>query len=100
MRGRTEAEGFRPRWRHRIQPQAGRHAGLSSQRELAAFTIPSDEMKRLLPAAGGATTVTELGVPVDFYREAIVHCREMRNRFFLGHRRGRRTLEAFAQGRQ
>ncbi|MCP3469078.1 iron-containing alcohol dehydrogenase [Bradyrhizobium sp. CCGUVB1N3] len=69
------------------------------KRELAAFTIPVDEIKRLLSAAGGATTAAELGVPVDFYREAIVHCREMRNRFsFLDIAADAGTLETFAQG--
>lgn len=69
------------------------------RRELSAFTIPVDEMKRLLSAAGGATTAAELGVPVEFYREAIVHCREMRNRFsFLDIAADAGTLEAFAQG--
>jgi glycerol-1-phosphate dehydrogenase [NAD(P)+] len=51
------------------------------RRELATFIIPVDEMTRLLTAAGGPTTAADLGVPVDFYREAVVHCREMRNRF-------------------
>lgn len=69
------------------------------RRELAAFTIPVDEMKRLLSAAGGATTAAELGVPIDFYREAIVHCREMRNRFsFLDIAADDGTLDAFAKG--
>jgi glycerol-1-phosphate dehydrogenase [NAD(P)+] len=69
------------------------------RRELAAFTIPVDEMKRLLSAAGGATTAAELGVPVDLYREAIIHCREMRNRFsFLDIAADAGTLEAFARG--
>lgn len=69
------------------------------RRELAAFTIPVDEMKRLLSTAGGATTAAELGVPVDLYREAIVHCREMRNRFsFLDIAADAGTLEAFAKG--
>lgn len=69
------------------------------RRELAGFTIPVAEMKRLLSAAGGPTTAAELGVPVDFYREAIVHCREMRNRFsFLDIAADAGTLEAFAQG--
>lgn len=49
--------------------------------ELQAFVIPVDEMTRLLKAAGGPTTAAELGVPVDFYREAVMHCREMRNRY-------------------
>ena len=69
------------------------------RRELAGFAIPVGEMKRLLSAAGGATTATELGVPIALYREAIVHCREMRNRFsFLDVAADAGTLEAFAQG--
>jgi len=69
------------------------------RRELAGFAIPVGEMKRLLAAAGGATTAAELGVPVDLYREAVVHCREMRNRFsFLDIAADAGTLEAFAQG--
>lgn len=69
------------------------------RRELAGYMIPVTEMKRLLSAAGGATNATELGVPVDLYREAIVHCREMRNRFsFLDIAADAGTLEAFAQG--
>ena len=75
------------------------HTWPELRRELAAFTIPVDEMRRLLSAAGGATRATELGVPVDLYREAIVHCREMRNRFsFLDIAADAGTLEAFAQG--
>jgi glycerol-1-phosphate dehydrogenase [NAD(P)+] len=69
------------------------------RRELANFMIAVAEMKRLLSAAGGATNATELGVPTNFYREAIVHCREMRNRFsFLDIAADAGTLEAFAQG--
>jgi glycerol-1-phosphate dehydrogenase [NAD(P)+] len=56
-------------------------------------------MKRLLSAAGGATTAAELGVPIDLYHEAIIHCREMRNRFsFLDIAADAGTLAAFAQG--
>lgn len=51
------------------------------RQECLGFAIQADEMERLLRAAGGATTAAELGVPVDFYREAVLHCREMRNRF-------------------
>ena len=69
------------------------------RRELAAFVIPASEIKRLLTAAGGATTATDLGVPLDLYREAIIHCREMRNRFsFLDIAADAGTLEAFAAG--
>ena len=51
------------------------------KQELAQFMIPAEEMERLLRAAGGATTARELGLSPDFYREAALHCREMRNRF-------------------
>jgi glycerol-1-phosphate dehydrogenase [NAD(P)+] len=51
------------------------------RRELIGFAIPVDEMERLLAAAGGATRAGELGLPVDFYREAVRHAHEMRNRF-------------------
>jgi glycerol-1-phosphate dehydrogenase [NAD(P)+] len=51
------------------------------RQECAAFMIPADEMTRLLAAAGGPTTARELGLPADFYREAVLHCREMRDRF-------------------
>jgi len=49
--------------------------------ELARFIIPLSEMERLLRASAGPATAQELGVPVDFYREAVIHCREMRNRY-------------------
>lgn len=69
------------------------------RRELAAFTIPVAEMTRLLQAAGAPTTAAELGVPVDFYREAVVHCLEMRNRFsFLDLAAGAGILADFAAG--
>jgi len=52
-----------------------------------------------LSAAGGPTDAVELGVPIDLYREAIIHCREMRNRFsFLDIAADAGTLEAFARG--
>ena len=51
------------------------------QEELRPFIVPAAEMRRLLTAAGGPVTAAELGVPVAFYREAVVHCREMRNRY-------------------
>ena len=71
----------------------------SSRAELAAFIIPADEMTRLLAAAGGPTTARDLGLPKGFYREAIVHCREMRNRFsFLDIAADAGYLEDFAAG--
>ncbi|MBO0662918.1 iron-containing alcohol dehydrogenase [Jiella sp. MQZ9-1] len=49
--------------------------------ECQAFMLPVAEMDRLLEAAGAPRTAADLGVPVEFYREAVIHCREMRNRF-------------------
>ncbi|MCB2054024.1 MAG: iron-containing alcohol dehydrogenase [Geminicoccaceae bacterium] len=53
------------------------------RRECARFAIQPEEMHRLLRAADAPTTAGELGLPVDFYREAILHCREMRDRFSM-----------------
>jgi glycerol-1-phosphate dehydrogenase [NAD(P)+] len=67
--------------------------------ELSAFIIPAQEMKQLLAAAGGPITAGELGVPIDFYREAVLHCREMRNRFsFLDMAADAGLLEDFIAG--
>jgi len=67
--------------------------------EVARFILPLPEMERLLRAAGGPCTATELGVPVDLYREAVVHCREMRNRYsFLDLAADSGILADFADG--
>lgn len=49
--------------------------------ECRAFAVPVETMEERLAAAGGATTAAALGLPVDFYREAVRHGHEMRNRF-------------------
>jgi len=67
--------------------------------ELARFILPLPEMERLLRASGGPATARELGVPVDFYREAVIHCREMRNRYsFLDLAADSGILVDFAMG--
>lgn len=53
------------------------------RRELMAFALPVETMTRLLAEAGGPLTAGDLGVPVAFYREAVLRCREMRNRFSM-----------------
>lgn len=69
------------------------------RRELAAFMIPVAEMTRLLTAAKAPLTANDLGVPRDFYREAVIHAREMRNRFsFLDIAADAGMLEGFAEG--
>ncbi len=51
------------------------------RQELLAFALPVTEMETLLASAGGATTAEELGLSVGFYREAVRHAHEMRNRY-------------------
>jgi glycerol-1-phosphate dehydrogenase [NAD(P)+] len=65
--------------------------------ELAPFVIPAEEMRAGLAAAGGPGTAAELGVPADLYREAVMHSREMRNRFsFIDIAADAGLLEEFA----
>jgi glycerol-1-phosphate dehydrogenase [NAD(P)+] len=67
--------------------------------ELAPFIIPAETMRAALAAAGGPCTAAELGVPADLYREAVVHSREMRNRFaFVDIAADAGLLEDFAAG--
>jgi glycerol-1-phosphate dehydrogenase [NAD(P)+] len=69
------------------------------RRELATFMVPVEEMTRLLAEAGGPLTARDLGVPAAFYREAVLHCREMRDRFsFLDIAADAGMLEDFVAG--
>lgn len=43
--------------------------------------IAPDQLAQYLKAAGGPTTAAALGVPIEFYREAVRHGHEMRDRF-------------------
>ncbi len=49
--------------------------------ECRQWIDPVPVMRQRLRAAGAPTTATELGVPLEFYREAVRHGHEMRNRF-------------------
>lgn len=65
--------------------------------EVRPFMLPADEMQRLLASTGGPTTADELCASPELYREAVVHCREMRNRFsFLDIAADAGMLEDFA----
>ena len=67
--------------------------------ELSALAIPAEKMKSLLNDAGGPQTAGNLGLPVDFYREAVCHNHEIRNRFsFVDIAADSGQLYAFAQG--
>ena len=46
-----------------------------------AFALPVERMRDALASAGGPTTAIELGLDVAFYREAVLHAREMRDRY-------------------
>ena len=49
--------------------------------EVQPFLISVDEMEEMLKSSGGPVNYQELRVDAELYRDAIVHCREMRNRF-------------------
>jgi glycerol-1-phosphate dehydrogenase [NAD(P)+] len=49
--------------------------------ECRAFMLPLATMHDSLAEAGGATTALELGLDPALYREAVLHAREMRNRY-------------------
>ncbi|MCD7107926.1 sn-glycerol-1-phosphate dehydrogenase [Rhizobium sp. DKSPLA3] len=67
--------------------------------ELNAFALPVADMEKLLSDAGGPMTSRDLGLPVARYREAVIHSREMRNRYsFLDVAADAGILEDFAAG--
>jgi glycerol-1-phosphate dehydrogenase [NAD(P)+] len=52
-----------------------------------------------LTASGGPTTAAQLGLDVDFYREAVCHAREIRKRYSaLDLAADAGLLEVFAAG--
>lgn len=69
------------------------------RQELEAFALPVAQMEQLLRDAGGPMTAAELGLSGGFYREAVLHCREMRNRYtFLDIAADTGMLEDFVAG--
>lgn len=69
------------------------------RRELQAFALPVLEMERMLREAGGPLTAADLGLPVESYREAVIHSREMRNRYsFIDVAADEGILADFASG--
>ena len=51
------------------------------KREVQAFMIPVAKMEKLLTDAGAPTTAADLGLDLEFYRQAVRHGHEMRDRF-------------------
>ncbi len=64
--------------------------------ETRPMMIPVSEMESLLRSAGAPVSAKDLGLCSDFYHEAVLHAREMRNRFsFLDLAADARLLESF-----
>ncbi len=51
------------------------------RRECLDIAIPVETLTQRLTLSGAPTSAKALGVPTDFYREAVRHAHEMRNRF-------------------
>lgn len=49
--------------------------------ECRAYAVPVERLETLLRRAGGPVSAQELGVSAPFYREAVCHAHEMRDRF-------------------
>ncbi len=70
-----EAEGLRRSRRREAEREDRGESGPSCKAELEAFSVPVDVMVQALKDSGGPTTAKELGIDVDFYREAVIHAR-------------------------
>ncbi|MBT7446143.1 MAG: hypothetical protein HN797_00080 [Tateyamaria sp.] len=51
------------------------------RRECLDIAIPVETLTQRLTLSGAPTTARALGLPTDFYCEAVSHAHEMRNRF-------------------
>jgi glycerol-1-phosphate dehydrogenase [NAD(P)+] len=51
------------------------------RQQLKAFQVPAETLQAALAASGGATTAAEMGLDGSFYREAVLHAREIRRRY-------------------
>ena len=49
--------------------------------EIGKITVPHEELALVLRRAGAPTTPAEIGWPKDFYEAAVLHAREIRNRY-------------------
>jgi glycerol-1-phosphate dehydrogenase [NAD(P)+] len=65
---------------------------------LRAVMLPTEKLEEALRAAGGYVTAAEAGLPAAVYRDALVHARDIRNRFsILDIAADAGILEAFAE---
>jgi glycerol-1-phosphate dehydrogenase [NAD(P)+] len=51
--------------------------------QLRKVMLPTARLQDALAAAGAPTTGAELGLRSDFYREAVRHAREIRDRYSI-----------------
>jgi glycerol-1-phosphate dehydrogenase [NAD(P)+] len=66
---------------------------------LRQIMLPTARLREALVAAGAATTGVDLGLPSAFYRTAVRHARELRDRYSILDLAGHAgVLEAFAAG--
>lgn len=66
--------------------------------ECLEMAVTPEKLSHYLSSAGGPTRASELGLPVKFYREAVSHAHEMRDRFsFADIASGTDKLEEFAE---
>ena len=66
-------------------------------RQLRAVMLPFDQMWRSMESIGAPKTGGELGLTQSFYRQAVLHAREIRDRFTMLDVAGdARVLEEFA----
>lgn len=49
--------------------------------EITKISLPADTLRETMTRIGGPTAYDDLGLPTDFYRDAVVHAREIRDRF-------------------
>jgi glycerol-1-phosphate dehydrogenase [NAD(P)+] len=69
------------------------------KRRLAAVMLPLAEMERVMRAAGTAMHAHELGIEPAFYRHAVAHAHEIRDRYgFLDLAAQSGRLDGFAAG--
>ena len=52
-----------------------------SGRSQTAIIVPSEVIAAALKAAGAPTSYGDLGLDGDFFRDAVVHARTLRNRY-------------------
>lgn len=66
-------------------------------KEIAEITVPAARLQDTVRRVGGPTAPDDLGLPRELYRDAVVHAREIRDRFtFLDLAADSGVLEAFA----